>query len=397
MGMKKNGRQAVSLSPFHLVLQPIASCGTWSARLERDVVTLYNAENKQVLIVPRDEVASHVRFAWDVFRGRTVSFVPFPGMKPYTFRCGKATFEKLRGWLPSKSPEETANEVRLNAIAVALFGIFFLMRYVDFHWIWGLTFLAAGAIGIFYPKRSLYLLNGLVMFSFVIGQIVVAGGFGGPGPGAIYETSQLMSVIAICVFACWSVQQLSMLQANAQVRAARLRGMADAFAIPAGSSMLVRTIGRAALITSITLWIYIAGVMAVRALDLYTTDTADPTWISQGRADQVVLPVLAVFTLLAGIYLMRRKRPAYFDARIVAQVLIVIVVCALWGLLGIFRPTAPLSFFGPLLTSGGFMLLKPYAWITLLILVIGFNRWFSKAMDAELEQALESRRDQTAQ
>lgn len=367
-GMAENTPRIVNLTS-------VEGKGRWWAGLEPNTVTLYAPGSKRILTVPREDVARHIRFAWDLRHGRTVSFVVVEGMRSYTFRCDRHTLDALLTWLPRKSEEAIAREVQFHAAAMYAAGVLLMMRYAEFGGWWATLFAVLGTVGLAWRKRGVYAINGAAMVLFGLGQIVSAR------VSPLGEAGMFPS-IAAAVMLCWAVQQFSMLGVNAQIRAERTRRMADD---GGGGSPLVHRVGMAVLAASGVLWAYGVALAAVRAVDERIAFSQVSAVIEAACPELAVVAVLALFATSAGVVLRTSQRPAYLDAKVAAQVLIAGVVFLAWSLAVHVDVTHPLTAFGPLLSERGLVLTRPLMWLTLLPAVLAFNRWFAKRMDRELE------------
>lgn len=361
-------------APRIVNLTSVEGKGRWWAGLEPNTVTLYAPGSKRILTVPREDVARHIRFAWDVRHGRTVSFVVVEGMRSYTFRCDRHTLDALLTWLPRKPEEAIAREVQFHAAAMYVAGMLLLARYAEFGGWWATLFAVLGTLGLAWRKRGVYAVNGTAMVLFGFAQIVSTrvNPLGDDG---------MFPSIAAAVMLCWAVQQFSMLGVNAQIRAERSRRMAD----EGGGSRLVRRVGTAMLAASGALWAYGAALAVVRAMDERIPFAQVSAVIEAACPELAVVAVLALFATSAGVVLRTSRRPAYLDAKVAAQVLIAGAVFLAWSVAVHVDVAHPLTAFGPLLSERGLVLTRPLAWLTLLPAVLAFNRWFSKRMDRELE------------
>jgi len=343
----------------------------WTIQLEPGLLTLMDPANEPVLKLPREETSRYVRFAYDLLRGHTESFVIIEGLKSYTFRCPKHHLLKLLTWMPHKTSVQVAREVRFSGIGVALFGVLHLALPQSLFWGWGVCLLAAGVLGAARPRLAMYLLNGLIMLAAGLWALV---------PWTPTETD-LPSVIAGSVLVLWAVQQFSMLSPNQQLRAARaVRDQRAAF-LPERSRVVDRirhwNLGAAA----------VCGAYALAVLASVPFRSGEG-W---GRLlpvlpDLAVFGVLAVVALAAAFGFLARKPPPYFEAKMSAQLLIAAALVCLWGILFALDFSAPLSVFGGIFGSDLGLFAKPYVWLSLMAAVLAFNRWYLRSVDRELEE-----------
>jgi hypothetical protein len=366
---------------YYLHLRPLESRDRrelWEVRLEPDVLTLLSPEDDSVLQLHREEAARYVRFAYDVLRERTISFVIIDGLKSYSFRCGKEEVMKLLSWLPQKEPEKMAKEVTVSALAVCLFGVLHLVLQQPAFTVCGVLLLAGGIMGVARPRRVMYALNGALMILVGLWDLFPHIPVG-IDPRAIPPEQHLLSVIAGSVLILWGIQQLAMLEPNQQLRTARALRDEHVSFLP-GRSDLVRLIGRWHLIA--------AGMFAVHAAIVFVT-THFLIAESAGGAlcpDFLVSGALAVVALGAGCAYVFRERPAYFEAKVSAQFLIAAMILLGWGLVLNFSLTAPLSMFSGVLSGDMAAFARAYVWASMLPAVLCFNRWFTASVDQELEE-----------
>jgi hypothetical protein len=385
----RNGTGEPPLETHKLKLRPFKGNETWTVTLDPSIVRVQNADSHEVLMVPREDIAQYMHFERDLIRGRTVTFAAAYGMKPYKFRCTREEFATLLSCMPQKSPEEIRKSVRLSGLAIALAGIVYLVLPNPFYWWWGLVLAGLGAGALAHPSRKWYLFNAVGMFAvglsgLFVQRVVVVN------PAHIVGTLDILVQVAGIVFVCWGVQQLAMLSANAQIRAARVMHDPEAAAMPARKSPLVRRVAVGALVAAVLLWGY---ALALVYLALSGTTMVTPTrslaGISLGMIDIVACTVLGTVCLGSGIVLLMRKRPAYAEARIVTTVLMALALVFWWGAVFSFDPSQPMLLFGTLLSNGVQVFGRPYVWGSLLVGVVVVNWLFVRAVDKELAQGLD--------
>lgn len=374
---------AESAQDTHRVnLKPVGGGESWTAELTTDFVTLKAPAGKTVLTVVREDVARHMRFAWDLRHGRTISFVIVEGMKDYTFTTDPGSHRELVSWLPRKSVEEERHEVRLHAIAMAAAGVVFLLRPEDFHPIWGILFIVFGATATALGVRMAYAYNGVLMFLFGIAQILPAN-LSPIEEGNGIQTAHVFPTIAAAVLLCWGVQQFSMLSINAQIRKVRSeRDLPGAYQSP-----LVRRVAWLCLVAGGVLWLYAALLLYFRATASRVSIADMAAALRAASPEIVVFATLAAFATGAGILLLYQKRPAYLDAKVAAQVVLVGFMFVLWSIILNVDPNEPLAIFGPIFANSDPIIMKPYVWLSLLPIVLLFNRWYARNVDRELEEA----------
>lgn len=358
--------------PIDLQHLPAVEGESWSLKLEADSLTLCGPGDALALILIRSEAARHIRFARDLAHGRTLSFIVVEGLKAHKFRCGTELMDSLLSWLPQKPLAEIKKKARLTGVLIALAGIFLIVSGAAVHPVWGGGLLVLGIAGAALPRRGFYAVNGALMV--LIGLIQL---FFRQDPGAATTADQTLPTIAGIVLLCWSMQQFSQCSPNHLLRIARAeRDKKDAL-VSRVPSRLVKRVGRCNLLSAIAFACYSAGLLITSARGAgFTSITPDLT----------VFVVLTLLTLASAITLGLRKGPAYLEAKISAQALIAAWVLFFWGVGFNFHPAEPLSVFSGALSQGLFLLERPYVWVPLVVLILGFNQWFSGAIERELEQ-----------
>ncbi len=374
----------VPLNTLSLRLKNTRTKEVWTAEFDTTVVRLWDPQKREVLMVPREHVAQYLRLQRDLFRGWIVTFAVLEGVKSHSFYLGRGDLVRLMTCMPRKSPGEARKEVRLQAVALGLSGILFLVLPDVFWWMWGAALLGSGAVGLVYPHRGVYSLNAPLLFFAGVYQLFV-GGAGASGPGI--NTMALLSTVVGIMFVCWSVQQLAMLSPNAQIRVARLRENREAVTA-GGSSRLVRAVAWCSIVVFGGLWAY----SILLAYLVWTGRAAQPATASVGRIsltslDFVACPVLGTLSLLTGMVLLFRKKTAYLEAKITGQMLVSVALVAFWG--AVTGIAAREELLGHLFAWGLATFMQPYAWLSLVAAVLIFNRWYGRALDRELETNFE--------
>src|SRR3569832_11121 len=98
----------MSDKPGRLLLTPLKDGAPASVDLDNDVLSLRADDGRVLLMLPRDEAPAHLRFAWRLPHGRTVSFVVVEGLRAYTYRVTPAVVRALLDWLPLRREEALA-------------------------------------------------------------------------------------------------------------------------------------------------------------------------------------------------------------------------------------------------------------------------------------------------
>ena len=361
-------------APFFMQVHPLHghTGKPWTMQLEPGLLTLLDESNRPVLKLPREDTSRYVRFAYDLLRGHTESFVVIEGLKSYTFRCKKDHLLRLLSWMPHKTSAQVAKEVRYSGVGVALFGVLHLALPHSLFWGWGLCLLAAGALGTARPRLGMYLLNGIIMLAAGLWALV---------PWSPTQ-SDLPSVIAGSVLVLWAIQQFSMLSPNQQLRAARAVRDQRASFLPEQSQVVDR----------IQRWNLAGGaVFGLYALAVLVSAPFREGGGLWARAlpvlpDVAVFGVLSLVALGAALGFLIQRPPRYFEAKMSAQLLIVAALVSMWGVVFAFDFDAPLSVFGGLFDDELELFAKPYVWLSLMVAVLAFNRWYIRRVDRELEE-----------
>jgi len=365
-------------APRILELRPIATAGgePWTVRLEPEILTLLDPKGQSVLKVHQEEAARYMRFGRHIVRGRTVAFAVVQGRKRYSFRCTKHDVDQFLSWLPRQTPARLAQEMRHSGIGVTLFGVLHLLLAPTLFVGWGIGLVAAGLATIALERPAMYLLNGLLM---------IAVGFWDLIPWARAEEG-FASVIVGSALVIFGARQISMLGANERLRAARTIRDQHAALLP-GESRIVQRIGLLNLWAAVVFGVYTVAVLASSPIRA----TGIPAAGGFGRlgpvlADLVVFGVLTLLTGASAALFLARKHPAYAEVKVSAQMLITVLVFSFWGTVFSFGFGGRRFFCGGIFSSGLTLLVRPYVWGSLLVCVLAFNRWFTRAVDRELEE-----------
>jgi len=143
-----------------VVLTPIHGGAKWKLRLEEDVLSLHADDGRVVMMLPKEDAASHIEFAWRIPYGRTVSFVVVAGLRSYVFRSSPAIQEMLLDWLPVHSRAHMNRELRQHGAAMVLIG--FLMHLAGL-WPFAALTQALGVLNLYAPRALLYFVNGAAL------------------------------------------------------------------------------------------------------------------------------------------------------------------------------------------------------------------------------------------
>lgn len=359
---------------------------TWTIHLESDILSLAGPGDRSVLKLHREEAARYMRFAYDILRGRTISFIIIEGLKRYSFKCSKEQASQLFAWLPSGTPAQMAREIRFSGIGLALFGILHLILADGLFWGWGIGLLAVGALGVAWPRRWMFLLNGILMLVVGLLDVILSG----LGPRVVFAQDRLVPVAVGSALIFWGIQQISMLGANQRLRAARAIRDERVSLLPA-KSRVVRRIVLCNTVAAVVFGLYTVGLLIAVQLPGFSSRSAESvTGPNSALPDIAIFGVLTILTALSASLFSLQKRPPYFAVKVSAQMLITIFVFLCWGIALNFDLSAPLSFLGNIFFNNLGLVARPYVWIYLLVCVLVcvlvFNRWFTRAVDKELEE-----------
>jgi hypothetical protein len=342
-------------------------------QLDADLLALRSPDGRLIMMLPREDAARHIRFDWDLPRGRVVSFV-VEGLRAYRFRCERRDVDRIVQWLPQKPQAEMEQEVRRYGVALVLLGTVQLFFQAIFFWGWGLLFVFLGLACILYPRRGMYALNAVAML--VAGLVVLFTPH--PAASSLGQEVDWINPLRIglgSLLVVWSVQQFSLLSVNNRLLAARGRSNA-VYGEDLGPSALVRKVA----------W----GMTALAGLFLCQIGgLLMQVWVGEAPPrdrDWILCIVLSVLTALMALTLRWYRRPAYFEAKLAGWTGIVLAMLYLAGALTLPFETR-LPFCPDIMWVGMSAIVRIYVWGPMLLFILLFNRWFSNAMEKELEQA----------
>jgi len=358
----------------------------WSAELAEDILTLHNPDGRMVIMLPREEAAHHLRFRRDVLHGRTVSFVVHGGLKAHRFKCGHAALQALLAWLPRKPVAALEQEVRYHGVALVVLGTVHLLLDQWLYWAYGVVFTAVGLAGICYPRRAMYVVFGAA--TAVIGGVLLFVPETGLAVDGLAQGHRLLLVALGGMLLFWGIQQFALLGIDHQLHASRL---VSAESRQAGApSRIVLSVAVAAALFSAAFSAY-AVVLAV----LFLRQGADVADVAQGGAprqlfnDAVLFAGLALVSGFAAAVLYLRRATPYLEAKITAQFLLVVLMLYGGGLAVNAAQGGPIAVTEGILSAGLLGLDRPYVWAPLIAAVLAFGRWFTRAVERELQQGAE--------
>lgn len=372
------GRQEVQPPIAALVLHPVHGDekDAFTVSLEEDVLSLISPDERLVMMLPREEAARHIRFNYDLFYGRTVSFVVVEGLKAHTFRCPLLELEQLLNWLPQKPKEQREEEVRQYGISLILLGAALLLFQEFFFWPWGLGLILLGCVCVYMPRPFMYGVNAAIMFTLSLLLMFPPKPLG-IDAGENLETARVLCTGLGSLLIIWCIQQFSMLGSIHRLRVARTHRDAFNARQTSQASGVVRAIACGVGLLACFLAAHLAwlGVHVPKEGGLAHL----PDWIIHGT--------LSFVLFLAAIVLWRRKSRAYFEAKVSAQFALVLIVFYLAGVVTQLANRLPIE--PDVLRIGFFSLAEIYVYAPLVVTVLLFNHWYAQRVERELEDARE--------
>ncbi len=360
-------------TPILLSLRPLrgTSPEPWEVRLDEDTLSLASSEGRVIMILPRGEAARHLRFGYDLFRGRFVSFVLAEGLRAHSFSCALAVLQTLLGWLPHKPVEAQAHELRLNSAALVLAGTAGLLMADIFGRGASVLLILAGTAGMIRGTRFHYGVNGLALLAAALWLL-----FGAPLTGiAVPLETRTATTGAGAVLLLWAIQQFSLLGPRQRLSAARKHLAQSSFEGEALVSALVRRVAKAAILA--------AAPLAVHAVALLAGGFSPSP---AGMTTVIMLygaPALALLGSAAVLW--TRRRPAYAEARLTAQFILVIMVLYAGGW-GVCLANGTPGFPEGALAEALPLVTRLYVWIPIVAGVVLLNGWFARRIDRELQR-----------
>jgi hypothetical protein len=377
-GAKAPGTRPDETPLAALLLRPIhgKTDEAFTVSLEDELLSLISPDGRMVMMLPRGEAVRHLRFNFDIFRGRTVSFVVIEGAKAYTFKCPLLELEQLLSWLPQKPQVEREREVRHYAVALILLGTGMLLFQEFFFGPWALLLTLAGVSCVVLPHRFMYGINAGIMF-FISMVLFFSPRPLGLSPGENIETVRLLSTGLGSVLILWSVEQMSMMGPIHRLRMAREHYAAGSLNFcddtPAPA---VRLVALGMLLLGLFFLAHLGWVAVLEWRGLGS---------QEGNVYDWLLYATASFTTLVGalaLYIWDYR--AYLEAKIAGQFSIVLFVFYAAGITKMaLQDNLPLSPYA--LSEGLFAFANIYVWVPLVVLVVLFNRWFTRAVEKDLE------------
>ncbi|MDX9973365.1 MAG: hypothetical protein RBU21_10295 [FCB group bacterium] len=385
MSVAESSAGALHKAPFYLELHPLGGSknAKWWICLEDDILTLKNNSDASVLQLHRSEAARYVRVQFDVVRGRILTFSAGEGLKKYAFRIGKAPLLTLLTWFPHKSPAERVKEIRISSASVCLFGVVHLLLAPYLDWEWGALLLLAGGWGLLLPARECHAANGMALVAAGLWSLFP---WSTPGldPRVIPWDERLIPLISGSLLITWGIQQFAMLSPNQALRAARAIRDRKAACTP-GDSRIVRRTGIVALVASALLGVY--ALVATSAWVLRAAPVP-PNQLDPLVTDAVAAGGISIVSACAAFMLLFRRTAVYREAKATGLLVLVAGVLAMWAAIFAateFATAGYMSFEGVIGKQLG-RFAQPYVWGSLVPFAVLYSRWFTRAVDRELEE-----------
>lgn len=337
----------------------------WSLTLDDHMLTLTAPDSRVVMMLPREDAVNHVRFLWDVLRGPVLLLEVVPGLKGYHFRNGPNLQDTLLEWLPQRSNERVAREIRAHGAFTLLFTLI-LFQFPHL-----------------FPTRAVAIANlaGILLVAWPLRRVVpasasalvVAGGLllyhaaFTAGLENVVDNARAYVTASGALLLLWGIQQVAIMSANHRLEAARSEHP-DSTAFPQPLSARVWYVTGGACLLVATL---LGGVL----WRLFATGQPHTAEIALHAA-----PMLA--TLGMAIILFFRAGRGLLEAKLSVQWLIVVLVVLAYGLLhGDPDPNASV------VQTGLRHLSRAHVWLTAVALILGFNAafryWLSRQLRAK--------------
>ena len=195
----------MSTTPTSLALMPIKGGSACSLELGSDLLSLRADDGRVLLMLPREEAAAHVRFAWRLPFGQTVSFVVIEGLRAYTYRATPEMIRALIHWLPLRTSEAIAGELRLHGVGAVLLGCAVLLFPHAELWPYvGVGVVVVGCASVLHAARLQYGINAALFACLGLGLLF--------GPQWIAPQANLLWPTAVgAALLLWAIQQASLL------------------------------------------------------------------------------------------------------------------------------------------------------------------------------------------
>lgn len=338
-------------------LTPIKGGAACSVHFEEDVISLRADDGRVLLMLPREEASAHIRFDWRLPHGPVISFVIIEGLRAYTFRGSRDATRALLRWLPLRTTEALAQEMRWHGTGVVLLGTAMLLFPHAQLWPYaGVAAVLAGCLSVLRPVRGQYGVNAVLFM--VLGLLLLfATPWMLPPQMPLFWPTLFGALLVL-----WGIQQTSLLSPQHLLEQSRVTTTGARRLLQRGSRV-------PAIMSTITLGCSI------------------PLWALawQSRADVTLLvsyAALAVVTLGIAATIILRGRHSFRELLLGGQWAVVLLYFLTAGLIwhSTVYPNDPTPYpLGPVL---GFH--SPYVFLPLLALVLLFNVVLRQVIRARL-------------
>lgn len=362
-GEAGSGDLSLKLHPVHG-----RSATPWTLQCEGGSLSLFSDDARLVMMFPREEAAHHLRFDRDLFHGLVLSIESAEAFHLHRFKCRSQDMSLLLSWLPRKSPAQLRTEVRRYGLALLMLSVVVFLLPSIFFWGWGILFVLQGLAMLLFPRRLLFVSNGILMLSAGLAYLFLQP----PPPIRFVEWIDFAGPIrtgAGSFLLIWGIQQFSLLGANHRLRVAR-RGGSLRIGENYVPSRVVRKVIWALTGLLIIEICQVAGLLA-------------HAWYGNAvLSDWVLCLTLAGVTLGVLLILRLRTRSGYLEARSAGQFVICLGAIHLAGALA-YPLENRLPFTPDVLWYGLFALSEPYIWAPLIGFILLFNHWFNRQVERE--------------
>lgn len=345
-----NARATVALTP----LKGGAPC---SIQFDEEVLSLRADDDRVLMMLPRDDAALHIKFDWRLPYGPVVSFVVVEGLRAYHYRASREATRALLDWLPLRTEEALANELRWHGVGVVLLGVAMLLFPHAALWpLAGVAVALAGCLSVLRTRRNQYAVNATLFAALGLGLLFAPPWIAPP------ETTFLWPTLFGGLLVVWGIQQAALMSPQHLMDQSR-----------ANQSAPRRMLRRGSRVHTVLATITLGCALPLAAL----------AW--QNRADFSLLlsySALAVVTIGIASAIVLRGRQSYRELQLGGQWIVLILYFLTYGLIwhAAWRVTDPAPY--PLGPIYNFHL--PYVSLPLLALVVLFNVLLRRVIRARL-------------
>jgi hypothetical protein len=379
------GDEKLSEDLYTLNLVPIhgSAAECWEVQLQDELLTLLGPDKRTVMMIPQADAVRNVRFHRGLLKGWIVSFTLMEGMRSYSFRCDRKQRTTLLAWLPTKDLKQSEREIQLHGAAVTLAGAMGLLFQSILFWGCAMALVILGLVAACFPNRSRYAMNGLALLT--LGVLFLFYPIGQVATALTPEELHLLNTALGAGLLLWGIQQFSQLSVNARLRAARDSCREERVLQGPHTSTLVRRVAGCAVVFAVLFGGYATALYLKLTPETDTAFTLKfATLQTSTFNDILIFLVLTLLLLTVALLLLFRKRPPYLEARITAQLIIIVAVLSFWGFAAAGSMGETLSFSRGILSAGLLRFDQPYVWLPLIVLLILFNKWFLTKVEKEI-------------